>query len=73
MYKMLRLGADLPLFTVFVVSYELKGMCGFSRMGTVRPAPEGAPTEADSWSAQSHPPIIELVRSIATLWVMERS
>jgi len=30
-------------------------------MGTVRPAPENAPTEADfrsahAWSAQSHPP-----------------
>jgi len=32
-------------------------------MGTVRPAPEGASTEADSWSAQSHPPIIELIQS----------
>jgi len=25
-------------------------------MRTVRPAPEGALTEADSWPAQSHPP-----------------
>jgi len=35
---------------------KIRGRCGFSRTLTVRPAPEGAPTEADSWSAQSHPP-----------------
>jgi len=33
------------------MSSKIRGRCGFSRSGAVRSAPEGAPTEADSWSA----------------------
>ncbi|PIX20023.1 MAG: hypothetical protein COZ70_05860 [Deltaproteobacteria bacterium CG_4_8_14_3_um_filter_51_11] len=30
---------------------KIRGRCGFSRTETVCPAPKGAPTEADYWSA----------------------
>jgi len=33
------------------MSSKIRGRCGFSRTETFRSAPEGAPTEADSWSA----------------------
>jgi len=41
---------------------KIRGRCGFSRTETVRLAPEGAPTEADSGLRKAIPQIIELIR-----------
>ncbi|PIX18167.1 MAG: hypothetical protein COZ70_15600 [Deltaproteobacteria bacterium CG_4_8_14_3_um_filter_51_11] len=48
---------------------KIRGRCGFSRTGIVRSAPEGAPTEADSWSAcpdlrKAIPRFIEMIHII---------